>query len=143
MRVLVVDDDARARLVLWHLLRRFGFAVRQVASAAEAVQFLTQSPQTVDVVLADYDMPGGNGLNLLRWCGAHLPHARLVLMTAHSIDQITEQVPNEITFFRKPMRFDRLIGYLNPALSNLAERAGRAASAEPDTSMFGKMSVHG
>lgn len=64
LRVLVVDDDAVAREVLRTTLARSGAAVREAASAAEAFAEIATAPP--DVVVSDIEMPGEDGLSLLR-----------------------------------------------------------------------------
>lgn len=63
-RVLLVDDDAVSRLLMGESLRRAGFQVREASGAAEALACWRAQP--VDLVLSDHQMPGGDGLGLLR-----------------------------------------------------------------------------
>jgi signal transduction histidine kinase len=64
VRVLVADDEPDAREVLRMLLESHGADVVSVATAAEALQALTQSP--FDAVVADIGMPGEDGYSLMR-----------------------------------------------------------------------------
>jgi PAS domain S-box-containing protein len=62
--VLVVDDQADARELVAQLLVECGAAVRQAASAAEAMrEFVAQPP---DVLLSDIGMPERDGYELIR-----------------------------------------------------------------------------
>lgn len=61
LRLLVVDDDAVARLMLAHMARRLG---HEVVEAEDIPQALA-SGEEVDLVLSDYCLPSGTGLDLL------------------------------------------------------------------------------
>ena len=69
-RVLVVDDEADARVLVEHLLRSAGAEVRSVESAADALEALQDF--RADVLLSDVAMPGANGYELIR-CVRALP----------------------------------------------------------------------
>ena len=63
LEVLVVEDDADAREVLGFMFRRLGARIREVASAAEALNEYHQlRPQ---VLVSDISMPGEDGISLI------------------------------------------------------------------------------
>jgi two-component system phosphate regulon response regulator OmpR len=62
--LLVVDDDARIRGLLATFLRRQGFLVTAVDSAARARRVL--GGLAFDLVVLDVMMPGEDGLSLTR-----------------------------------------------------------------------------
>ncbi len=64
VRVLVVDDQDEARLLLDTVLRRFGAAVTLCASAAAGIEAIEQVPP--DVLIADIGMPGMDGYDMMR-----------------------------------------------------------------------------
>lgn len=78
-RLLVVDDDPVARLVLARILTRLGHQVFSAADVAGGVDLaLSVRP---DLVFSDFDMPDGTGDDLLfavRQCGLTMP---VVLVT--------------------------------------------------------------
>ena len=78
MRVLVVDDDLDALDLIAMILRDRGAKVVVAATAAEGLRTLECQP--VDVMVADIDMPGEDGYNLMKRAtvlraarGQHLP----------------------------------------------------------------------
>jgi PAS domain S-box-containing protein len=82
LRVLAVDDEPDARGFTAEVLGRAGAEVRVAGSAAEALVVLKEFP--ADVLLADVEMPGGDGYELLaraREAGHRMP---AVAVTAHS-----------------------------------------------------------
>ncbi len=64
LSVLVVDDDENNRFVLSGLLGVMGHRVAEAADGAQALALLAEQP--VDVVLADLQMPGMDGTELVR-----------------------------------------------------------------------------
>ncbi|HEV8479706.1 MAG TPA: sigma-54 dependent transcriptional regulator [Candidatus Eisenbacteria bacterium] len=64
LRALLVDDDTDFRDSLATLVEREGFDVRGAASLAEARKLMAE--EEPDVVLADLQLPDGDGLELLR-----------------------------------------------------------------------------
>jgi signal transduction histidine kinase/CheY-like chemotaxis protein len=87
-RVLVVDDNDAAALVLCDLLRELGFVVQSVNSgraALQAVALADGQDQAFDFVLMDWQMPGMDGLEAVRLIReTHPLTAPFVLMvTAH------------------------------------------------------------
>jgi two-component system response regulator HydG len=64
LRILLVDDDPVARSVLENLLERDGHAIVTADSGEEAVPLAADQPP--DVVVTDLQMPGMNGIELMR-----------------------------------------------------------------------------
>jgi DNA-binding NtrC family response regulator len=63
-RIIVVDDQAGMRDFLRYLLEGEGYEIEVAGSGAEALTKLERQP--FDLVLADVDMPGTDGVSLLR-----------------------------------------------------------------------------
>ena len=80
IRVLVVDDDPVQReFSLAHLSGRFD--VSTVVSGGAALLAMKQKP--FDVVVTDYDMPGMNGIELIKAirAGTDAPEVGVILLT--------------------------------------------------------------
>jgi DNA-binding NtrC family response regulator len=81
-RVLIVDDDAAAADGLAALLREHGHDVECVPSTEEALARFRQG--TYSVVLADLQLPGESGLDLVRTLRHEAPATAVVVMTGHA-----------------------------------------------------------
>jgi putative two-component system response regulator len=79
IRVLVVDDEVSIREVLAEGLESFGYEVLQVGSAPEAFDLVRRGG--VDLVLSDIEMPGENGLTLLRRIKEHDSDVDVIMVT--------------------------------------------------------------
>ncbi|HEY4119619.1 MAG TPA: response regulator [Byssovorax sp.] len=79
--VLVVDDDPHALAGL-RLLLMDEFDVVVADGPRRALELIEERP--VDVVMSDYEMPGGSGISLLAKIRMRQPRAVCILMTAHA-----------------------------------------------------------
>ena len=93
LRVLVVDDNQHAAIVLAEMLQSMSFDVQQVHSGAEALAALQQAAaqaKPFDLVVLDWQMPGMDGLELGRRIGEldlpQLPHR--VMVTAFGREDV-------------------------------------------------------
>ena len=77
---LVVDDEARLRQILMHLMRGDGFRCLEAANGAEALEQLEL--HRVTLVLSDLRMPRMDGMELLRQVRARYPDTAVVMITA-------------------------------------------------------------
>lgn len=67
LAVLVIDDDAMVREVIVEYLLSFGFKnVMPVRSGEKALKLLKDEKIKLDLILSDWEMPGINGLTLLK-----------------------------------------------------------------------------
>ncbi len=81
-RVMIVDDSITTRTLEKHILETAGFEVFVAVDGQEAWEKLTE--MSVDVVIADVEMPRMNGLELTRRIRDHAPLSRLpvILLTS-------------------------------------------------------------
>src|ERR1700732_678636 len=78
-RVLIVEDEDNARKGYEQLLQRWGFDVLGVGTAEEALaKFASYQP---DTLIADVELPGMNGLDLLKQLGPELLDVAAVIIT--------------------------------------------------------------
>lgn len=65
-QAIVVDDSRAVRMILARTLQDLGFEVREAANGREALELLADGGPGVRLVLADWNMPEVNGLELVR-----------------------------------------------------------------------------
>ena len=83
-RLLIVDDEPAHRKVLVVMLEQAGMACIAVPSAKEALNLLRE--ESMDAVIADLNMPGVSGLELLTEVRQRYPH--LVFLMATGEDDV-------------------------------------------------------
>lgn len=109
-KVLVVDDVELVRTSLKRLLERAGFEVRTAESGAAAIALLEKEP--VDVVLADFMMPGMNGIDMLREVRTRWPSVRRAMLTAQADQELLDRSLEGgllLVAFKKPWSNKELI----------------------------------
>jgi two-component system chemotaxis response regulator CheY len=63
---LVVDDSRTIRMILRRILAEIGYQVCEASDGIEALKLIEAKQNAVDLVLADWNMPEMNGLDLLK-----------------------------------------------------------------------------
>lgn len=92
VRVLVVDDDAVDRMAVRRALESGGHgAVTQEAdSVNDARRHLASKPY--DLVVLDYDLPGGTGLEVLRWMRRSELKSPVLILTGQADEELVAEV---------------------------------------------------
>jgi two-component system, NtrC family, response regulator AtoC len=121
-RVLVVEDEAYVRESLAEMLRERGYEVLEASSMGEALSLL--GSLSVDVVLTDFRMPGGDGLQLLKQMQETSPEVPVVVLTGQgTIASAVECLKNGASdYLLKPADPDALEVALARALAGRALR---------------------
>jgi putative two-component system response regulator len=79
--ILLVDDDESLRQMLALGLTQLGYGVEQAANVTEARALLQQ--RAYSLVLSDYEMPDGTGMDLLAHISSGYPNLPVVLLTGY------------------------------------------------------------
>ncbi len=67
MKILIVDDSSAMRMIVGRTLRKAGFEGHQIEEAVDGADALGKIEAAApDLVLADWNMPNMNGLQLLQ-----------------------------------------------------------------------------
>src|SRR5439155_24480070 len=84
-RVLIVEDEDNARKGYEQLLRRWVCDVVGVGTAEEALaKFASYQPETL---MADVELPGMNGLDLLKQLGSELHGVPAMIITGKGSEE--------------------------------------------------------
>ncbi|CAN1526374.1 Signal transduction response regulator, receiver domain [Methylophilaceae bacterium] len=134
-RVLVVDDNENARLVMDEMLTSMSFNVELVSSGAEAVQEIANAERNhtpFDIVFMDWHMPHMNGVEtavkIKALALAKLPY--IILVTAYGREEVFHQAEDAGIH-------DVLIKPVNASmLFDTAIRALQGQTAEKDSAML-------
>jgi two-component system sensor histidine kinase/response regulator len=116
-RVLVVDDEVAQRVALLNTLPQHGYATVGAASAEEALAILRR--ESFDLLLTDLQLPGKDGVALLRDALALDPHLVTILMTGHgTIATAVEAMQvGALDYILKPFRLSAILPVLGRALA--------------------------
>jgi len=92
-KALVVDDSRAVRTILARALVEIGFEVQEAANGREALDAIEAGGSGVKLVLADWNMPEMNGLDLLKRLRQNpaLSSLAVVMVTTETdLDRIAE-----------------------------------------------------
>ena len=107
LRVLLVEDDPAARAALETILRSWGHACGSFESADGALADIAATGQSPDVVISDFDLPGGrNGLQTIDAVRA-VTHAELAaVLISGTMDQALRDAAAQVhcIALAKPVR---------------------------------------
>ncbi len=115
-RILVVDDEANARLALADLLREEGYKIDTAADAFKALGKMEAfAPH---VVLTDLKMPGMDGIELMEKIHSGPSPVAVVVMTAFGAVEsaVSAMRKGAADYLVKPINFDELLIVLNRTL---------------------------
>jgi len=137
MKVLIVDDEALARLRLRSLLEGMPeLALQITAEAADADEaLLALRDQAADVVLLDIGMPGRGtnpGLRLATALKALPQPPAVVFVTAHAEHALQAFELEAVDYLTKPVRRERLLAALQRVQQRMAAVQGITSAVVPD-----------
>ncbi len=84
-RILIVEDEENARQGYEALLRQWGYDVLGVGSAEDALAKFSEFAPAV--LIADVELPGMNGLDLLARLGEELQHVPAIVITGKGSEE--------------------------------------------------------
>ncbi len=103
-RVLIVDDSGTMRSIVRKIMSVSHFTL-DIHEAAEGMAALKQlRTSNIDVVFADYNMPGLNGFDMLTQIKREIPKVAVVMMSSASDHGIADKAraAGALAFLKKP-----------------------------------------
>jgi putative two-component system response regulator len=88
-KILVVDDQDMIRLALLRMLRKALYTCSEASSVDEALAML--ETDHFDLVLCDIEMPGKNGLELVRALAPRMPETAVLMVSSMDDVEIAAQ----------------------------------------------------
>src|ERR1700732_4329552 len=121
-RILIVEDEENARKGYEALLRKWNYEVLGVGSGEDA---LAKFPEfRPGVILADVELPGMNGLDLLAHLGEEIQQIPVIIITGRgSEDRVVQAIePGSFWYIEKPLKPPVLKALLDRALGRSRDR---------------------
>jgi DNA-binding NtrC family response regulator len=119
LRILIVEDEDNARKGYEALLRRWNYDVLGVGTGEDALEKFPEFQP--GVILADVELPGINGLELLQRLGEEIQRVPVIIITGRGSDDRVVQAIEAGAFWyiEKPLKapvlkalLDRVVGKL-------------------------------
>jgi len=126
-RILIVEDEENARIGYEALLRKWGYEVLGVGSAEDALARFTEFAPAA--LIADVELPGMNGLDLLAKLGDELQHVPAIIITGKGSEErvISAIEAGAFWYIEKPLKAAVLRSLLDRALGRVRDRREVAA----------------
>ncbi len=108
--VLVVDDDQTVALTLCKMLNLLGYQTTRVNSSEEALTIYRNDPDSIDLLITDWAMPGLTGDRLAEKIIGIRPDARVIIYSAFSgeLDRVKFRADGISDTLEKPISLDKL-----------------------------------
>jgi DNA-binding NtrC family response regulator len=121
-RILIVEDEDNARKGYEQMLQRWGYEVVGVGSAEDALaRFNNFQP---DTLIADVELPGMNGLDLLKQLGEELHDVPAIIITGKGSEEraVAAVEAGAYWYIEKPLKPAVLRALLDRALKSAHDR---------------------
>ena len=111
--ILVVEDEAPIRLLIWHILDAAGFRVHVATDGVDGLRKISQIGE-IDLLITDLSMPGITGLELARHALEILPSLKIIYATGSQ--HCFPETRADITCLIKPFTVEELLRAVDQAL---------------------------
>ena len=115
MKILLTDDDETIRKTVGQYLAARGHSLKIASDGAQALTLVEES--TPDLVISDIQMPGMDGIDLLKAIRERFPDLPVILMTGYATaDTAIEALRNKAhDYLKKPIQLDEIQACLERA----------------------------
>jgi two-component system NtrC family response regulator len=130
-RMLVVDDKANMCELLEHAFRERGYDVITASSGEDAIAYINET--YFDIIITDLNMPGKDGMAVLRAAKATHPDTEVIIITAYGTIDITVEAMRlgAYDFITKPFK----LSILENKVDKLAHKLQAEAASTLPTGM--------
>jgi DNA-binding NtrC family response regulator len=113
IKLLIVDDEESIRFALSELFNGQDFTIKTSSSGEEALNIIEN--EAIDIVIADYQLKGINGIELLKKIKVRYNHIQVLLITAFGSEDIavTAIKNGAFDYISKPFKNEELINRVN------------------------------
>ena len=141
LRILIVEDEENARKGYEALLRRWNYDVLGVGSGEDALEKFPEFQP--GVILADVELPGINGLELLQRLGEEIQRIPVIIITGRGSDERVIQAIEAGAFWyiEKPLKAPVLKALLDRVVGRVRDQKALASLTRElrDTGKMGSL----
>ncbi len=115
--ILLVEDDLTYSRIVKTFLEKNGYAIQTCIKVKDAQQLLGTT--SFDLIIADFRLPDGTGMELLQWTKSKFPLTQVILITHYSDIRIAIKAMKlgAFEYITKPINPDELLATVKESLS--------------------------
>ncbi len=116
-QLLLVEDDLTYSRIVKTFLEKNDFSVQTCIKVKDAQQLLLN--QTFDLIIADFRLPDGTGMELLQWSKTKFPDTHVILITHYSDIRIAIKAMKlgAFEYITKPINPDELLATVRESIA--------------------------
>lgn len=119
--VVVIDDELAVRKMISHMLVRSGFEVICFPNGREALDYIEQGPERIDLIVSDNSMPVMDGIETFEQVRSNYPDIPFIVASGYLIDlkdyAKRAKGSRPEAFIQKPLRLHGFIAIVNNVLA--------------------------
>jgi CheY-like chemotaxis protein len=115
-RVLLVEDEAAVRQIIFRTLAAAGYAVVEAVDGMDALTILEAQAKSIDVVLSDVAMPRMDGRQLADHIRVRWPSLPVVMMSGFANPDLVSSTAGVTLLLLKPFTSQALISAIRDAV---------------------------
>ena len=111
VKILIVEDQDEVRTLIRHMVLNIGFTqVFESSDGREALTFIDEADDFVDLIICDWNMPGMSGVELLRQVRSVYEDMPFLIVTGRDdVESVVEAKSSGVTaYIRKPFTLPQL-----------------------------------
>jgi two-component system response regulator HydG len=136
--ILVIDDDASFCLMLKSFFNKNGLNATVAFNLRDGIKATSETH--FDIILTDYRLPDGNGIELLNSVKRHSQETVVILMTGYADIKIAVNAVKmgAFEYVAKPINPDEILHIIKSGLASVAKNSGSASKASGPEYIEGK-----
>ena len=125
---ILADDEPTIRTCLGAILRKQQYIVLEAENGNEAQQLLMEHGETIDLVVSDFKMCGGDGFRLVVMARETFPELPIILMSGYFAPE--GDGLRDVEFLLKPFAIETLLNAIENASVKVEHRSKRSPDDE-------------
>lgn len=119
-QILIVDDEPLLRKVSSKMITAMGYTASTCQDGAEALEFIENENEPIDLIILDLVMPGLSGAETFKLIRDKNPSQQILIASGYSIDGEAQELieAGAMGFIQKPFRAEELNSAIHKILSN-------------------------
>jgi len=137
--ILIIDDEAKLRMLLSRLFKMEGYRVFEAGTGAEGLSLA--AAETIQIIITDVRLPDASGIDLISRLKTISPQSEIIVLTAfgHIPDTVTAIKAGAFDYLTKGDEEDLIL----PCVERALEKISRSGTGSPSAALSGFKEIQG